>query len=557
MEPKIINASTCKQRTIFQANGFMMGAIVSLLLIFSIFTVAAQKTGVWQPDLGNGKYKNPVIDADYSDPDAIRVGNDFYLVSSSFDAVPGLPILHSTDLVNWEIIGHALKRQPPFDHFAKTQHGNGVWAPAIRYHNNEFYIYYPDPDFGIYLTKAKNPGGPWSEPVLVEAGKGLIDPCPLWDENGKAYLVHAYAGSRAGIKSIIVVKKLNASGDKVIDEGKLVYDGHEIDPTIEGPKFYKRKGFYYIFAPAGGVSTGWQVVLRSKNIYGPYERKVVMDQGKSTVNGPHQGAWVNTLSGEDWFLHFQDKGAYGRVVHLQPMKWINDWPVIGIDNDGDGIGEPVLTYRKPTVQKAPQLIAPAESDEFNGPNLGLQWQWQANPLATWSFLNPKGALRLYAVKMPDSANNLWDVPNLLLQKFPTEKFTVTTKMQFSPNPKLESEKAGLVVAGLSYANLAVESRKDGQYLVYATCKNADKGKAEAEQTMTKLTGNEIYLRVAISIGAKCQFSYSIDGANFVMVKDSFQAEPGKWIGAKVGLFCIRKTQTNDSGFADFDWFRIN
>lgn len=528
-------------------------------LVFCTLVANAQKdiSKVWVADLGNGTYKNPVLDADYSDPDAIRVGDDFYLISSSFDAVPGLPILHSKDLVNWKLIGHALKRQPPFDHFSKTQHGNGVWAPAIRFHNGEFYIYYPDPDFGIYLTKAKNAAGPWSDPVLVEAGKGLIDPCPLWDEDGKNYLAHAYAGSRAGIKSILVVKKMNAKGDKVIDEGKIVFDGHETDPTIEGPKFYKRNGYYYIFAPGGGVSTGWQTVLRSKNIYGPYERKVVMGQGKSPINGPHQGAWVNTPTGEDWFLHFQDKDAYGRVVHLQPMKWINNWPVIGIDKDGDGIGEPVLTYEKPNISKASIIQTPAESDEFNGTDLGLQWQWQANPQATWSFLNlAKGQLRLYAIKMPDSAKNLWDVPNLLLQKFPTEKFTTVTKLTFTANPKLENEKAGLIVAGLSYANLSVKSKKDGSYLVYTTCKAADKGKTEKEETLVKLTSNTIYLSVTVIEGAKCQFSYSFDGDKFIKVNDVFQAEPGKWIGAKVGLFCVRDQQINDAGYADFDWFRI-
>lgn len=306
---------------------------------------------VWAPDNGNGTYTNPVINADYSDPDAIRVGDDFYLIASSFDAVPGLPVLHSKDLVNWTIIGHALKRQPPFDVFDKNQHGNGVWAPAIRYHNNEFYIYYPDPDFGIYVTRAKNIMGPWSDPVLVEGGAGLIDPCPLWDDDGKAYLVHGYAGSRAGIKSVIVVKEMNAEGTKTIDAGAIVFDGHPQDPTVEGPKFYKRNGYYYIFAPAGGVATGWQLVLRSKNVYGPYERRVVMAQGKSTVNGPHQGAWVTTPTGEDWFLHFQDKGAIGRVVHLQPMHWSNDWPVIGRDIDKDGIGEPIATFKNRMLVK--------------------------------------------------------------------------------------------------------------------------------------------------------------------------------------------------------------
>lgn len=546
----------------YKANSKMIKVkLVSFVLVSLFATSVFAQTNVskvWVPDLGNGTYKNPILNADYSDPDAIRVGDDFYLVSSSFDALPGLPILHSKDLVNWTIIGHALKRQPPFEHFAKTQHGNGVWAPAIRYHNNEFYIYYPDPDFGIYVTKAKNAAGPWSAPILVEAGKGLIDPCPLWDEDGKTYLAHAYAGSRAGIKSILVVKQMNAAGDRVIDEGKLVYDGHELDPTIEGPKFYKRNGYYYIFAPGGGVATGWQTVLRAKNIYGPYERKVVMQQGITNINGPHQGAWVNTPTGEDWFLHFQDKGAYGRVVHLQPMKWINNWPVIGTDKDGDGTGEPVLTYKKPNIAKPVPISTPAESDEFNTINLGLQWQWQANPLATWSFLNPsKGILRLYSMKIPDSAKNYWEVPNLLLQKFPAEVFTATTKLTFTPNLKLENEKTGLIVAGLSYANIALKSKKDGIYIVYTTCKDADKGKPETEQILTKINQSEVYLRVSVTEGAKCVFSYSFDGNSFTKVADVFTAEPGKWIGAKVGLFCTREQQINDSGYADFDWFRID
>ena len=545
-------------------------SISSLFALFS-FSAVAQTTpasapyvsNVWVSDLGNGTYKNPVLNADYSDPDACRAGDDYYLVSSSFDAIPGLPILHSRDLVNWTLIGHALKRQPPFEHFEKVQHGNGVWAPAIRYQKGEFYIYYPDPDFGIYVTKAKNPAGPWSEPVLVEGGKGLIDPCPLWDDTGQVYLVHGWAGSRAGIKSIITVKKLNADGTKVVDEGVIVYDGHETDPTIEGPKIYKRNGYYYIFAPAGGVPTGWQLVLRSKSIYGPYERKVVMDQGKSPINGPHQGAWLDTKPlngkpGEDWFLHFQDKEAYGRVVHLQPMKWVNDWPVIGVDKDGDGKGESVLTYKKPAVSaKGYPIATPPESDEFNATTLGLQWQWQANPKGVWHTTSQQGFLRLYSYKAPDDPKNAWEVPNLLLQKFPAETFMATTKLTFKPNPKLENEKAGLIIMGLSYANLALKSSKDGLALVYGVCKKASEGKSEEETVLTRISANTpVYLRVQVSKGATCQFSYSVDGQNFTKAGDGFQAEVGRWIGAKMGIFCTRTTQINDSGYADFDWFRV-
>lgn len=535
---------------------FLFTISVSLLALL-VHAQTSYVSKVWVADNGDGSYKNPVINADYSDPDAIRVGDDFYLVSSSFEDVPGLPILHSKDLINWTIIGHGLERLIPKKHFSISRHGDGVWAPAIRFHNGEFYIYYPDPDYGIYLIKSKNPAGKWSKPVLVQEGKGLIDPCPLWDDDGNVYLVHAFAGSRAGIKSILVVNKLNAEGTKVIDAGKIVYDGHEKDPTIEGPKFYKRNGYYYIFAPAGGVATGWQVVLRSKNIYGPYERKVVMHQGSTNINGPHQGAWVSTQTGEDCFLHFQDKGPYGRVVHLQPMKWKNNWPVIGVDKDDDGTGEPILVYKKPNVGKSFLIQTPQESDEFNESSLGLQWQWMANPQPDLYYMNPaNGSLRLYSAKVPDSAHSLWEVPNVLLQKFPAEEFMVTTKMNFHPNEKLENEKAGLTIMGMSYADLALK-KKDGKlFLVYGVCENAEKGKSEKEKVISEVKNGTIYLRVSVMKNAKCRFSYSFDGNEFENIEETFAAKEGKWIGAKVGLFCTRESQTNDSGFADFDWFRV-
>ena len=540
----------------------MMKKGFNTLFICMLTAVSASQQAnsrVWLADNGNGTYKNPVIHADYSDPDAIRVGDDFYMVSSSFNHAPGLPILHSRDLVNWTLIGHALQRQFPYDHFSKVQHGNGVWAPSIRYHGGEFYIYYPDPDFGIYLTKSKTINGPWSDPQLVEAGKGLIDPCPLWDADGKVYLVHAYAGSRAGIKSVIVIKKLNAAGTRTTDNGIMVYDGHDQDPTIEGPKFYQRNGWYYIFAPAGGVSTGWQLVLRSKNIYGPYERKVVMDQGSTPINGPHQGAWVDTKTGEHWFLHFQDKEAYGRIVHLQPMRWVNDWPVIGEDKDGDGKGQPVLIYKKPAVGKPYVATTIADSDEFDSNHIGLQWQWQANPQPYWAFATP-GKLRLFSYPLPDSARNYWDVPNLLLQKFPAPSFSATTKLSF--HPRLDGEKTGLIVQGAGYAYLCITRKNDGNYISLIVCNNADKGSKEEELWMEKIDSPDIVLRAEVTEGGICHFSWAKTGETSfrpVMVKNqlaSFTARPGRWVGAKIGLFCTRNSKTNDSGYADFDYFRL-
>ncbi|MBC7903874.1 MAG: glycoside hydrolase 43 family protein [Gemmatimonadaceae bacterium] len=533
---------------------------VQVCLVVSVVYAQSSVSAVWSPDNGNGTYKNPVIHADYSDPDAIRVNDDFYMVSSSFNQAPGLPILHSRDLVNWTLIGHAIRKNVPSDHYSKVQHGNGVWAPAIRHHNQKFYIYYPDPDFGIYVITAKDIKGPWTEPILVEAGKGLIDPCPFWDDNGNAFLVHAYAGSRAGIKSLIVLKTMNTEGTAVTSVGKIVFDGHDADPTIEGPKMYKRNGYYYIMAPAGGVSTGWQLALRSRNIYGPYERKVVMDQGGSSVNGPHQGAWVNTSSGQDWFLHFQDRDAYGRIIHLQPVKWVNDWPVIGVDKDGDGKGEPVMTHAKPITKaitggyQKSAVSNPADSDEFNDHSIGLQWQWEANPQPYWA-VPGNGYLRMFSFQIPDSVKNYWDVPNLLMQKFPAEEFSATTKLVF--RPRLDNEKTGLVVMGADYAYISVDKRKDGLYLSYIVCAGAEKGAAEKVVSSQKIETATFHFRVSVAKGAVCSFSYSTDGNSFTALGEQFVAKPGRWVGARIGIFCTRTQKTNDSGYADFDFFRFS
>ena len=535
--------------------GFWMVLIAVSLSFQSAAQIADNPVSkVWVADNGDGTFKNPIIHADYSDPDAIRVGSDFYMTASSFNGAPGLPVLHSKDLVNWRLINYVFARQQPRETFDKPQHGGGVWAPAIRFHNGEFYIYYPDPDFGIYVTKTKNPAGEWSEPVLIKSAKGWIDPCPLWDD-GNAYLVSAFAGSRAGLKTILVVSRMSADGMKLIGEPVIVFDGHDQHPTVEGPKFYKRNGFYYIFAPAGGVSTGWQLVLRSKNVFGPYEEKIVLAEGKSKINGPHQGAWVNTNTGEDWFLHFQDKGAYGRIAHLQPMVWRNDFPVIGADADGDGTGEPVLRFKKPNVGKTYPIVTPPDSDEFAGEKMGLQWQWHANPQPTWAFMNPtKGVLQMFSVQTAENYKNLWDAPNLLLQKFPAEKFTATAKVTI--NSRFENEKFGLVVMGLDYSYLAITNRSGKLFASNAVSVNADKGASETETDAVELKDKTVYLRVTVEPGAICNFSFSADNKTFTNIGAPFKAREGKWIGAKLGFFFNRTAKFNDAGSAEIDWLRV-
>ena len=516
---------------------------------------SAYKSKVWSSDTQQGTYINPIIHADYSDPDVIRVGTDYYMTSSSFTCIPGLPVLHSKDMINWTLISHALKRYPS-EQFSCPQHGGGVWAPSMRYHNNMFYIHWGDPDNGIFMVRTSNPAGTWDTPICVLKGKGLIDPCPLWDEDGNAYLVHAWAASRVGVKGLLTVHKMNQDGTKVDPDGKHVFDGNDHQPTIEGPKFYKANGYYYILAPAGGVKTGWQLALRSKNIYGPYEHKVVLEQGATDINGPHQGAWVQTPTGQSWFFHFQDCQAYGRLVHLQPVTWIDNWPMMGVRDEQTGKWQPVKTYTKPDCQVVSELANPVESDEFNGDTLGLQWQWYSNPELTWYAMLPNTThLRMFAQRLPEENSTLWDAGSLLVQKFPAPTFKAITKINFASIT--DGTRTGLVIMGKDYSYLSIARQADSYSLTQVMCKSADKAGLETTVQQVKIAQDNLYLSVQVSEpDAECQFSYSLDGVTYRQFGQPFNARTGAWIGAKVGIFCLRNFDVRNGGYADFDWFRV-
>jgi beta-xylosidase len=540
----------------------LLSTVVAVLATSQAHPPGASQAAVpaWAPDRGDGTFSNPVIHADYSDPDVVRVGDDYYLVASSFNAVPGLPILHSRDLVGWRLIGHALPRLVPEELFSSPQHGKGPWAPSIRHHGGKFWIYFPEPDLGIYVTTATDATGPWSPPVLVEAGRGLIDPCPLWDDDGKVYLVHAWARSRAGFANVLTLHRLSPDGLKTTDEGRVIIDGDKLPGYrgLEGPKLYKHGGHYWVFAPAGGVKPGWQSVFRSRSIDGPYEGRIVLEQGSTDINGPHQGAWVTTPEGEDWFVHFQDMDAYGRVVHLQPMRWRDDgWPVMGADADGDGKGEPVRTARKPRTATPIPAEVPQTSDEFDGSRLGLQWQWQANPKDDWLSLSAvPGQVRLFSQAAP-ADGSLWTAPNLLLQKWPAPGFVVTAALRFEP--RADGESAGLVVFGQDYEWVGLRRDGGALRLVVRGLKNArDAASAslEKESVNEVAPGPVLYLRVTVEPGARCRFSTSLDNRVFAPVGDEFIARAGVWVGAKVGLFALARPGSTARGHADWDWFRV-
>lgn len=527
----------------------------------------------WYADLGDGNYRNPVLYTDYSDPDAIRVGDDYFMTASSFCNTPGLPILHSKDLVNWKVINYAIKNIP-YERYAVPQHGCGVWAPAIRYHDGEYIIFFPMPDEGIFVTKTRNPWGEWSEPHAIFEGKGWIDPCPFWDDDGRAYMVSAFAKSRIGFKSILHLTEMKPDCSALLDEGRHVFDGNENgQTTIEGPKLYKRNGYYYIMAPAGGVKPGWQVVMRSKNIWGPYEYKNVLVQGNTAVNGPHQGAWLDTQTGEDYFLHFQDVYAAGRIVHLQPVKWVNDWPIMGEQISGDA-GQPVMTHKKPDIgdegRKALEsfkkqngladIYAPAVSDDFTGGKLGLQWQWNANHSDDWYELTGHGIKLMALDKAVDTS--IADVPNLLLQKWAAPQFAAVTEM--SADSLDEGDIAGMVSLGVEYGAVVLRLR-NGEKEVAAisgtqTFKNEKAYSDDKITVLEKLAGDvdKIFFRNRVEslpmiekdvTRNRIYLDYSVDGVNYKNVL-SYEAAAGRWVGVKNGIFACH--ENNGAGSAKTD-----
>ena len=543
-------------------------------------------------------YKNPVLFADYSDPDVIRVNDEYFLTASSFNYVPGLPILSSNDLVNWELIAYAIdqisedpsKGDPHEDseaigrRFEIPRHSEGVWAPAIRFHDGKFFIFYGMPDEGIYMVQADSPLGPWTAPVCVRQAKGFIDPCPYWDEDGRAYIIHAYARSRIGFKSILGIFEITPDGTKAISEDQFIFDGN--DPahpaiTIEGPKVYKRNGYYYILAPAGGVTHGWQAALRSKDIHGPYEIRTVMEQGNTVINGPHQGALVDSKDGREWFLHFQDRGLYGRICHLQPVTWVDDWPVIGNDEDSDGCGNPVPSWSMP-VEGYPETH-PESSDWFVGHESGLQWQWLGNlredPYAESTH---RDGIALRALNLSGEEDPLiWHSSNVLTQKLVIPEFYMDVRMDASRLK--EGNRAGILMMGGQYVCLYAERTEQGARIVHAESEGDDTDKTEIVKnsfeideslladltfrmvfvrtskasvdaqgmvTVTKPDAEDLYFNSYDAEKPELRIFFKSGDAPYIDSLCRFTPSDHTWVGAKTGVFALAGKNAEE-GAAEF------
>ncbi|MDE5871213.1 MAG: glycoside hydrolase 43 family protein [Muribaculaceae bacterium] len=514
----------------------------SLLAICLFACVSTADAGVpaWG-DLGDGTFANPVLNADHSDPDIVRIGDKYYLTCSEFHFM-GMPVLESEDLVNWRIIGRIFDRIDLPGYSDMTKYAEGTWAPALKYHDGKVWMYVCTPEEGLFMSRADNPSGPWEPLHLVKGIAKWEDPCPFWDEDGQAYLVRSR--HRAGP---IIIHRMSPDGRELLDEGVTVYEG----PVAEGPKMFKKDGFYYISIPEGGVGEGWQTILRSKDIYGPYESRRVLEQGSTDINGPHQGSLVETPGGNWWFAHFQSAGARGRVMHLQPVRWIDGWPEIGEDYDGNGVGEPMHIVPMPSG-KSGKAFTPQTSDEFEGDTLGLQWQFNHNPAPEYMSLDESPG---YLTLTPLKAARLREARNQLTQKIMGYNSEASTSIDYSRMKA--GDRSGLLCIGKKFVGAGVMMESHEGRIVPELYMEVDSTIVFRKSLPDLQKHAQVEIRLEIDTRAnRYAYSYSIDGGKtFEPFGEPFEMRDGFWKGVRTGLYAY--TLSDNPGHTRFDWFHYH
>lgn len=500
--------------------------------------------GSWG-DQGNGMYRNPVLFADYPDPDAIRVGDTYYMTCSEMNYM-GMVILTSKDMVNWQVINRIFDRLPGREYETMERYGRGSWAPSFRYHNGMFLIYFCTPEEGLFVARATDPAGEWTLTHIKEIA-GWEDPCPYWDKEGRAWLSRSELGAGA-----IFLHRMNDEGTELLDEGRVIFRGD----GAEGSKWYDHEdGGVLLLFPQGGTSMGWQMALRGPSMEGPFEAKRVCKQGDTWINGPHQGALLDTPDGEWWFLHFSHCGVAGRVVYLEPVTWVDGWPCIGEPTDEPHCGQPVWLHKKPALPEQPICCTPT-SDDFSADKLGLQWLWNHNPVDDrWSLTRQPGTLQLKGCK---DEVDIFAVRNMLSQRLIGASGYAQVKVSAK---ELEiGQQAGLVAMGRDPFLFTVTKLEDGLYVTLdyqgdtSFKRRACYPNIEEEWQHKLYNGpfqtDELYLRFTIQNLAELRLAFSLDGKEFISLRhDAFLSEC-PWKGARIGLFTFK-----GDGWAAFSEFK--
>jgi len=548
--------------------------ILSFLLSIVLVTISCThhlnyKTGSWG-DQGDGTYKNPILNADYPDIDIEQVEDTYYMISSKQHMSPGMVILESKDMVNWAIIGHVwdkLNWAPEYNWDSMSGYSYGVWAGDIAYHEGTYYCYQIDFNHGLYVSTAEDIRGPWSKShQMLSTELVMDDPAVFWDDDThEAYLICNTGRKQNPDKNKKLeyenrIYKMSWDGLEVLDLGKLVYTGI----GSEAAKIYKIEGTWYIFisewykpdprkseSPEVSINDRKQIVLRSttKSIYGPYEKKIVLERGNGIARSCSQGALIQAPDSSWWYMHQliqNTKNPFqGRPQCLEPVTWIDGWPIIGEDIDKDGIGEPVLSFKKPINNFS--IKAPQTDDEFESNTLGAQWEWNHNPRDShWSVTERSGWLRLKA-SVPVDSGGFWNAGNTISQRIMGSSFgAAVTKVDLSG--MAIGQRAGFVRFGGVYHLLGIYINENGKRQLFFM----DNKGVELKGPILK--NDYLYIKTK-NDGNQAFFEYSTNGKDYLRYGPIFTIKFGKWTGDRLGFFCWNNSK--EEGYFDIDYFHYD
>lgn len=500
-----------------------------------------EKWGKWTKwgDQGNGTYLNPILPSDYSDIDCIRVGNDYYAISSTFQFSPGMTLLHSKDLVNWEIYGNIVSDLTQISEELNWTHmnryGKGIWAGTLRYHNQRFYLFFGTPDEGFFMTSAPDAKGPWEPLTCLLRAPGWDDCTAFWDENGKAYFIGTHFAD--GYKSYLFDmatdgKSIDYSSARLVNEG----NGREASKLIKVGRWY-----YLVFSEHKNSKGRYVMAKRANTITGPYSEERQLLHACREANEPNQGGIVEGKDGNWYFLTHHGTGDWsGRIVSLLPVTWTDGWPIIGNVSAPDSIG--VMTWSGKIPAKSGKRLSVARSDGFKSRRLAPQWQWNYQPRSNmYSLSERKGWLRLKAFR-PLKPNRLMYAGNTLTQRcFRTDTSVVVIKMDISH--MTDGQKSGLCHFSNTHAAIGVVATDGCRYVEYRKNDRAIKG--------APLSSNNVWFKSVWGLNGLSSFSYSVNGKDFIPFGEPYQLAWGHYRGDRIGIYCFNDNE--ESGFVDVDY----
>jgi beta-xylosidase len=525
--------------------------LVLCYLFLANLSLKAQITGKWG-DQGNGTYVNPVLPADYSDLDAIRVGNDYYAISSTMQFSPGMVVLHSKDLVNWEIIGHVVNDlrsiSPELNWDRMNCYGRGIWAGSIRYYKNKFWVYFGTPNDGFFMSSATNPAGPWEPLHQLWKTSGWDDCCSFCDDDGQLYFIatNFALDPKNNKKYNIHLFKMTPDGRNLIMKSDAII--HQ-SPGSEANKLYKINGLYYHYfsevKPEGRVI----MMERSRNIYGPWEIRQLNHVDGKLDREPNQGGLLKTPMGKWYFLTHHGAGDWeGRVASILPVHWINGWPIIG-EPGADTIGRMVWKGVKPISYNKKLFIQ--TSDEFNSSKLNVQWEWNYQPRADkWSLTEHNGFLRLYAFTPLHSGNEktvILRAGNTLTQRSMRTSSNIAT-VRLDISHMADGQFAGLTHFSTTSNSLFGVKQENGALLLSYSNNGKDTSGIGVHSKF-------IWLQSTWDASGISRYAFSTDGKSYQTFGHSYQLTWGSYRGDRIGIFNFNRKE--DKGYIDVDWFRYD